>query len=112
MVQFQDEQEFQDAVVALCKMMGLAVYHTHDSRRSEPGFPDLVVVGRNGTIYRELKTDTGRTSVDQTYWLAALTAAGEDARVWRPTLDWPVLITAELRALGRCPVERPLKKPR
>lgn len=101
------EAQFQSQVLALARAMGLVVYHTHDSRRSQPGFPDLVIVGSGGVLYRELKTDKGRVSPDQTYWMQALLAAGQDARVWRPS-QWPVEIRNELSALGRCTVQRPL----
>lgn len=101
------EAQFQSQVLALIRAMGLAAYHTHDSRRSEPGFPDLVIVGMNGVLYRELKTAKGRVSPDQKYWIYALNAAGEDAGIWRPS-DWPTRIQSELTALGRCLVQRPL----
>lgn len=47
------------------------------------GWPDLVLV-RDRVIFAELKSATGRVSVDQTEWLRVLTAAGCDARVIRP----------------------------
>ena len=65
------------------KQNGWEVYHTHDSRRSEPGFPDLVLV-RDRVLFRELKTNTGRISPAQKHWGAVLTAAGADFKVWRP----------------------------
>ena len=41
------EKKFQAAVLQIANMYGWLAYHTHDSRRSAPGFPDLVLV-RNG----------------------------------------------------------------
>jgi hypothetical protein len=39
------ESVFQDQIVGLARFYGWdRVYHTHDSRRSHPGFPDLVLV--------------------------------------------------------------------
>jgi len=64
-------------------MFGWLVYHTHDSRRSQPGFPDLVLV-RDRVLYRELKAATGRVSAEQQVWLDRLERAGADAAVWRP----------------------------
>lgn len=83
------EKAFQSQVVDAAKALGWLVYHTHDSRRSEPGFPDLVLVHetRKQILYRELKTQTGRTSPDQKKWLGVLSAVGSDAGVWRPE-DW------------------------
>lgn len=92
---FASEKDFQAAVVALCAWLGLAVFHPYESRRSQPGYPDLTVVGPGGVLWRELKTTTGRVSPAQRDWLARLTDAGMDARVWRPD-DWPNMIRAEL----------------
>lgn len=82
------EAVFQQHVLTLAKGLGWSLqYHTHDSRRSAPGFPDLVLVhpvaGR--TIFRELKTEKGRISPAQRGWIDGLTAGGSDAAVWRPT---------------------------
>lgn len=79
------EKELLEQVRKACRMLGLHTYHTHDSRRSEPGFPDLVICGDNGVLYRELKTQKGRLTGPQNYWLERLTRAGQDAAVWRPT---------------------------
>lgn len=103
------EGQFQALVVDAARQLGLAVYHTHDSRRSEPGFPDLVIVGKRGVMYRELKTAKGVLSMDQKYWLAILHAAGADAGVWRPGL-WPAAITHELKVLGGLEIARPVKR--
>lgn len=95
------EGQLQANVMDAVKTLGLLGYHTFDSRRSTPGFPDLVIVGARGVIYRELKTATGRVTPAQRHWITALRAAGQDADVWRPQ-DWPDRITRELRAL--CPL--------
>lgn len=78
------ESDLDDQVHVIARTLGIRRYHTYDSRRSEPGFPDLVLVGRAGVLYRELKRQTGRTTPAQDEWLAALQGAGQDAAVWRP----------------------------
>lgn len=82
----ETEAGFQDAIVKAAKYLGWRVYHTFDSRRSSPGFPDLVLV-RDRVLYREVKTDKGRITEEQRGWIDALKAAGADAEVWRPG-DW------------------------
>lgn len=93
------EKNLQSAVEKLARFSGWLVYHTHDSRRSQPGFPDLVMVsGKRGMVlYRELKSATGKLRPEQVTWLDELTAAGEDAGVWRPADLVSGRITAELR---------------
>ena len=85
-VRFRDpmtEDQLQAAVLDLCKLRGLLAYHTHDSRRSQPGFPDLVIAGSRGHLFRELKGSRGRTSTAQANWLYRLGASG-DAAIWTP----------------------------
>lgn len=81
------EAVLQTRVIAHARATGWLAYHTHDSRRSQPGFPDLVLVSerRGRVLFRELKTERGRLSEPQREWLRALAAAGQDAAVWRPT---------------------------
>ncbi|MGP5219417.1 VRR-NUC domain-containing protein [Arthrobacter rhombi] len=80
------EKEFQQQVVDAAKRLGWLAYHTHDSRRSEPGFPDLVLVHpvKGLVMFRELKTQKGRTSTAQDTWIKALRAAGQNVSIWRP----------------------------
>jgi len=46
-------------------------YHTHDSRRSEPGFPDLVLIRRDRLLAVEVKRRGGKATEAQKTWLAA-----------------------------------------
>ena len=81
------ERDWQATVVQLAKLRGWRHYHTHDSRRSAPGFPDLVLVRGERVIFAELKTDTGRVSVAQREWLDALRLTPAEVAIWRPR-DW------------------------
>jgi hypothetical protein len=80
----------EDALLAQVRLLasdlGWMTYHTHDSRRSESGFPDLVLISpqQGRILFRELKKMKGRVSADQKVFLEALTAVGQDAGVWRP----------------------------
>lgn len=81
------EKAFQVQVLQLARLNGWTFWHSYDSRRSNPGLPDLVLV-RDRVLWRELKTTTGRLSRHQLAWIARLNDAGADVDVWRPD-DWP-----------------------
>ena len=79
------EREFQAQVIQYAGLAGWMIYHTYDSRRSQPGFPDLVLVRGRHVIFAELKTDKGRVTPDQQHWLNSLEDVEfVDARLWRP----------------------------
>lgn len=82
------ERELSEAVRELATMFGWEFqYHTYDSRRSEPGFPDLVLV-RPGdwTYFVELKTERGRVKPEQEAWVDAINSTGDVAAwIWRPS---------------------------
>jgi len=66
-------------------------YHTHDSRASQAGYPDLTLVHprRGLIIFAELKTNTNYPSTEQRLWLAALSSATANCpnilvRLWKP----------------------------
>ncbi len=63
--------------------LGLFGYHPYNSRRSEPGWPDWVIIG-NRILYRELKSEHGVVSAAQRDVGARITRAGGDWAVWRP----------------------------
>ncbi|SDT74144.1 hypothetical protein [Actinoplanes derwentensis] len=78
------EAPLQKYVRAECRERDLLHYHTARSDRSEPGFPDSVIVGPRGVLFRELKSGTGRPNADQVVWLQRLQDAGADADIWTP----------------------------
>ena len=83
------EAQWQRTVTEAATVLGWKVYHTHDSRRSAPGFPDLVLghPEQHALIFAELKTDTGRVRPEQREWLDLLRRCGQRAYVWRPR-EW------------------------
>jgi hypothetical protein len=84
----------------LCDDLGLLRYHTHDSRRSPRGYPDLTICGLGGVAFRELKAQRGKISREQQVWLDALAAAGADVDTWRPADLLSGRIARELAALA------------
>lgn len=66
------EAAFQRQVEQLAAFYGWRTYHTHDSRRSAAGFPDLVLVRGPELLFAELKTASGRVRPEQEAWIDAL----------------------------------------
>lgn len=95
-VRAETEAGFMATVTDYARLNGWLVYHTHDSRRSTAGFPDLVLVRAGVLIFAELKTAKGRVSFEQEEWLAALRETHSCVFLWRPA-DWPEIE----RALAR-----------
>lgn len=73
------------------------IYHTHDSRRSAPGFPDLVMTNGRRVIFAEIKKEGGQPTAEQAIWLEALQSverfAGSrvEAYLWHPADEDAVL---------------------
>ncbi len=86
------EAAFQQQVINLAMYYGWGdfIYHTHDSRRSHKGWPDVVLCRPPEILFVELKTGKGRLRPEQADWIQALTACGLEAHVWRPD-DFDVL---------------------
>lgn len=78
------EKDLQRTVIELAQVCGWQrIYHTHDSRRSQHGFPDLVLV-RERIVFLELKRDKGKLAPAQKLWLRALRDAGGEVYLIRP----------------------------
>lgn len=78
------ERDWQQQIVDAATRFGWRHYHTHDSRRSTAGFPDLVLVRPPDLLFVEVKTDAGRVTGAQKDWLADLDRVGAEVHVWRP----------------------------
>ena len=81
------EAEFQGWIVRLAIAHGWQrelIYHTHDSSKSQRGFPDLVLVKGRKVRFWELKVKPNTASIAQAEWIDVLRAAGMDAAVLYP----------------------------
>ena len=84
-----NEKAFQEIVVTTARENGWMVYHTYDSQKSAPGFPDLCMI-RNGVImFVELKTDKGAVTTGQRQWIEQLLRHQYHCQhflmeIWRP----------------------------
>jgi hypothetical protein len=97
------EATLQEHVRSLCKALGVLHQHQHNSRRSEPGWPDSFMVGPGGILVYELKVESltrGKVSPDQRVWIAALRAQGLTVHVRRPSHWYAGIIEQEIRAIA------------
>lgn len=80
------EKALQQTIVDAARRLKWKVYHTYDSRRSTPGFPDLCMVRDDRLIFAELKTEKNKLTPEQEAWLEALSDfPGVETYVWRPS---------------------------
>lgn len=110
----QSEAEFQRQVTAMANLLGWRVasfravavkrangqvYHETPVGADGRGWPDLVLVHRDGRIiFAELKSDGGKLRPEQKVWLEWLGRTPAAACVWRPAdID---TIEAVLRTTG------------
>ena len=83
------ESRWQSLVEHEFERHGWLCYHAGNSRRDNPGFPDLVAVHPvYGLVFAELKT---RSTVSEAQWEWIYRLYGADVRVfvWRFPADWP-----------------------
>jgi VRR-NUC domain len=93
------EMQLLQALVDVARLSGWLVFHTYDSRRSAPGFPDLILLRPPRLLVIEAKSLSGRATPEQDTWLSAFAALAEGAEVqvhlWRPSdLDAALRIIA------------------
>lgn len=78
-----NERDIQQGLLDAGRLSGWLMYHTHDSRRSEPGFPDIVAVRgpdvmRAGQLaFIECKGPKTRVTEYQRRWLGTLDTVAE-----------------------------------
>jgi hypothetical protein len=92
----------QDRVATLCKDLGYLAYHTYNSKRSTPGWPDHVVCHPDGgPLYLfEYKCVGEGPSPAQQRWLEALARVTHVEAACYTPVDWPTIYT-KLTQRGR-----------
>lgn len=77
------EADFQQKVIERCDALGIRWYHVNDSRRDNPGMPDLILVGKV-VAYVELKSAKGKLRPEQEAFMTDLEKANAHVLLWRP----------------------------
>ena len=89
---YRREEQWLQRTREVASDLGWLTYHTRDSRKSDPGFPDLVLVRGERIVMAELKLDGKKPTAVQQAWLDALArAASIEVYVWRPSDEDEVL---------------------
>jgi hypothetical protein len=78
--------QLQAEIIGLALELGLHCHHC-PMLTSSPGWPDLVIIGDRGVLWRELKVPPDRLTSEQRALGYRLQAARQDWAVWTPA-DW------------------------
>tara|TARA_Y100000310_G_scaffold322074_1_gene380631 strand:+ start:830 stop:1174 length:345 start_codon:yes stop_codon:yes gene_type:complete len=83
----KDEADFMAQVIEEAELAGWLWHHETDSRKSNRGLPDLILVRPPRVIWAECKTDKAASKLtpEQRLWLDTLKACGQEVYVWRPS---------------------------
>jgi hypothetical protein len=85
---FRREKAFMAWIISVALDRGWESYHTHDSRRSEAGFPDLVMLremrDEARLVVAELKMPGKKPTDAQMKWLRLFRLAGAETFTWYP----------------------------
>lgn len=101
------EDDLLATVLDLCKVHRCLVHHDRPARTKDgwrtaisgdSGFPDVVIAGAGGFLFRELKNATATVPPHQLRWLRRVGLAGGNVGVWRPADLHSGLILAEIES--------------
>lgn len=84
------EKQWERQVRDYAALRGWKVMKHQIAYRSPSGWPDLFLVRAERALAMELKSERGKVSPAQEEWLSALTRAGIQAIVARPS-DWDMV---------------------
>lgn len=78
-------------------------FHPRTSIGSAKGWPDWVILGPNGALFRELKSERGSLTPEQRAVGSKLTRAGLNWSTWRPSDLLDGTIARQLSAIAAHP---------
>lgn len=99
MLENQGPDSLDANVRKLISELRLTGFSNRDSRLVSSGWVDWVIQGRHGTLFRELKSETGDLSPGQMLVGNRLNRHGCDWSVWRPRDLVSGRIRAELEGI-------------
>lgn len=105
----RSEGSLQAACEVVLKRMGYPYYHAYDARRSNPGWPDLIVMLPAGRVaFIELKNDKGKQSQAQLAFMAEAVKRGHYYGVARSP-EQMLMMVAEAERLFTTEAQRSLR---
>lgn len=95
------EAQWQSQVVGIAKQYGWLTFHPVKNQptarghrqTTQPGWPDLVILGHGRSLFVELKSEKGRVRPEQIGVLRMLADSGAECALWRPS-DLPEVLAA------------------
>ena len=99
---YPNEKAMQDKLGAIAKQYGRLFYHTWNSKRSDPGFPDCVVVLPEHpqlVLFWELKMPGKRPTQRQWQWLEGLQQVNRMCDIIQCSVIYPQHMPLALRVL-------------
>ncbi len=84
----QLEVPFMEQVIEFLRICGWLCYHTKDSRKSAPGFPDIIALKGKRQLVIETKRVGEEPDEAQERWLRVYVDAGAEVYAWTPD-GWP-----------------------
>lgn len=94
------EGELEEQIRTLCLDLGILRFHVPDSRGMTHGFPDDVLIGKRGVLWRECKDQKKKATPEQRQVGTALVGLGQDYALWRPADLVSGRIARELAAVS------------
>ncbi|HEX4661883.1 MAG TPA: hypothetical protein VH307_31190 [Streptosporangiaceae bacterium] len=79
------ETELNTHIKVMIAQRQLFGYHVRNSIGSAAGWPDWVILGPGGILFRELKSESGMLSPEQGSIAVKLQAVGQNWDIWRPS---------------------------
>lgn len=101
MTENRGPDSLESNVKQLMSDFGLWGFHVRNSIGSQRGWPDWVILGPAGALFRELKSERGQVTPEQSKVGARLKRAGLDWAVWRPTQLLDGTIAKQLSEIAR-----------
>lgn len=96
---FVTEAQYMQQIKDAARALNWRTFHCFNSRRSDKGFPDLLLIRGPNLLTLEVKSERGRVTAEQADWIAAFKQVKYvDAAIARPP-NWDEILDVLTRAV-------------